>query len=143
MVGLVGLVTLRRRPTLLILEVLFIGLLVRSFHSLSFGFSPTISKILPLKNPTFVGFFVTNGGIGGARTRDLGLKRALLYQLSYNPERVHWGSIWMTRFYREKPLLLHQLAHNMQKGSFVEFFLFFSGFSLCKRNEKAYIGQES
>lgn len=30
-------------------------------------------------------FLICNGGIGGARTRDLGLKRALLYQLSYNP----------------------------------------------------------
>ena len=86
MVGLAGLATLRRRPTLLILEVLSVALLARSFHSLSFGFSPRHIKISPLKNPTFVGLFVTNGGIGGARTRDLGLKRALLYQLSYNPE---------------------------------------------------------
>ena len=32
-----------------------------------------------------MGISVIIGGIGGARTRDLGLKRALLYQLSYNP----------------------------------------------------------
>lgn len=30
--------------------------------------------------------FCMDGGIGGARTRDLGLKRALLYRLSYNPK---------------------------------------------------------
>lgn len=40
MVGLAGLATLRRRPTLLILEVLSVALLAHSFHELSFGFSP-------------------------------------------------------------------------------------------------------
>ena len=35
-----GLATLRRRPTLLILEVLSVALLARSILSLSFGFSP-------------------------------------------------------------------------------------------------------
>lgn len=32
------------------------------------------------------GIVLINGGFGGARTRDLGLKRALLYLLSYEPE---------------------------------------------------------
>lgn len=38
-------------------------------------------------------FFVTNGGNAGARTRDLRLKRALLYQLSYIP-KVGIGKDW-------------------------------------------------
>ena len=57
MVGLAGLATLRRRPTLLILEVQSVALLARSFHELSFGFSPRhIQKFRHLKTPLSWGF---------------------------------------------------------------------------------------
>lgn len=38
--------------------------------------------------------FYRNGGIAGARTRDLGLKRALLYLLSYNPIQRNVGVLY-------------------------------------------------
>jgi hypothetical protein len=110
-VGMAGLATLRRRPALS-------GKIPRAIGIFPSILAPYHS--LPLKNPTFVGLFVTNGGNGGARTRDLGLKRALLYQLSYIP-RLYW---W---------------RDNIQKIIFVEFIFVFRVFFLCNTEKKAYI----
>lgn len=44
------------------------------------------------KYPVFTGYFLMiHGGFAGARTRDLGLKRALLYRLSYEPALRGYG----------------------------------------------------
>ena len=59
--------------------------LIRSAHTLRSRPNPKIS--LKNKRPHLRGvFLVFHGGLAGARTRDLRLKRALLYLLSYKPE---------------------------------------------------------
>lgn len=63
------------------------------------------------------GFLVIHGGIGGARTRDLGLKRALLYQLSYNPIKGFRHVVFS-----------EMLAYCIKKRAFVQSFLFFRVF---------------
>ncbi len=77
MVELPGLATLYRRPALS-------GKVPRAVGIFSSILAPT-TKHSFLKTPSFSKEGVTNqnGGDAGARTRDLGLKRALLYQLSY------------------------------------------------------------
>ena len=49
-------------------------------------FSPLLQNPHEKQKTPFGVLFDFHGGIGGVRTRDLGLKRALLYQLSYNPK---------------------------------------------------------
>ena len=77
-----GLHALRRVPALFILESKL--LLSRRFAIIQI-LAPDQSQELLLKNPSFQkeGFYESNGGSAGARTRDLKIKSLPLYQLSY------------------------------------------------------------
>ncbi len=101
MEGMAGLATLRHRPTLSSLGVTSVTPHTH-FVRIDSILAPSKSQFCFLKIPCFhKGFYESNGGNGGARTRDLGLKRALLYQLSYIPEIRYFSLRGNTDSYKE------------------------------------------